>query len=112
MMGSQVRFNISDVAWSVISGSEIVISAESYDGGSQGAHDALTALTTMPVRRAGKGRTHICTATREGAATIEDYCRTVGESFSFVGSGDDPETARDGRALLVVADRIAALLAR
>lgn len=106
---TQFTFAVSGMAMSVIDGSEIYSNPVNYDGGSQGAKDAMDGLRSAEVRRVGKGRSYRVTTTREGAETIEDYCRTVGESF-LGGTDDDPETRADGRALIIVADRIRALL--
>lgn len=105
---SEVTFRISGKAMVVIEGSEIYYSPEKYDGGTQGAQDAFTALRSATVRRAGRGRSYIVTTTIAGADTIADYCETVGSTF--VGFDGDPEAKADGRALLAVAERIKALL--
>lgn len=104
---STVTFPISGKAFGVIEGSEIYYNPVKYDGGSQGARDAYEALQHPLGRPRGKGWTYLVTTTPEGAATIEHYCRTVGETFAME---TEAETRADGRALLVVADRIAALL--
>lgn len=106
-MSTEVRFNISGKAWSVISGSEIVLDAVKYDGGSVGAHDALRALSSLRAARRGRGVTYVCTTTPAGADTIADYCETVGEGFAHE---TERETKADGRALLDVAARIRAEL--
>lgn len=102
-----MRINISGQAMSVLEASELTSSPTKYDGGSDGARQAYTALLFAHSRPAGKGRTYIVEVERAGAETIEDYCRTVGEAFAGEG---DPETRADGRALLIVADRIRGLL--
>lgn len=88
---------------SVISGSEIYYDAVKYDGGSNGACDALAAFRDAKIRRSGKGFSTIVTTSRDGAETILDYCETVGVTFA---GETEPETRADARALLAVAERI------
>lgn len=106
-MQDTFTFAVSGKAFSTIEGSELYWSPERYDGNSQGAQDAYTGLRESETRRIGKGLSYRVTTTRAGAETIEDYCRTVGETFAYE---TEPETRADSRALLVVADRIAAML--
>jgi hypothetical protein len=101
------QFQVSGQAMSMMEGSELMLDPVKYDGGTIGAHHAYSALIHAPGRRCGKGWTYTVDVTRLGAEVIEDYCRTVGDGLT--GDGD-PENHSDGRALLVVADRIKALL--
>ena len=103
----EITFHISGTAMSVIDGSELSSDAVKYDGGSKGAHDALAALTDSTCVRRGRGHSYIVSATRDGADTIRDYCRTVGETFAFE---TETETRRDGAALLKVATKLDELL--
>lgn len=105
--GPFLGFTVSGTAMSTMEGSELMSDAVKYDGGTPGAHDALAALRAAPSRPAGKGRTYKVHVTRDGAEVIEDYCRTVGETFAYE---TEPETRAEGRALLKVADRIRGLL--
>lgn len=102
-----VTFPISETAFPIIQGSEIYSRPEKYDGGSQAAKDACAALQAAHRRRVGKGYSYAVSATRAGAEIIEDYCRTVGETFAFE---TEPETRSDGRALLKAAEKIAGML--
>lgn len=102
-----LTIRISGKAMSTIEGSELSSDAVKYDGGTQGAHDALEGLRAARGHRQGKGLTYEVDVTPEGAAVIEDYCRTVGETFA---SETEAETRTEGRTLLKVADRIAAQL--
>jgi hypothetical protein len=103
-----VEFNVSGQAWSVIEGSEIVLDAVRYDGGSQGAQDALRDLNAAEWQKVGHGKSLLVRTTVEGARCIERYCRTVGETFAYESEAD---TKSDDRALLIVADRIVSKLA-
>jgi hypothetical protein len=100
---------ISGEAMLMIDGSELSNSPEKYDGGSIGAQDAFNSLRTTKARKAGKGWTYEVETSEAGARCIEDYCRTVGETFT---GEPDPETRATGRALLKVADNIVKLLNR
>ena len=99
-------FAISGTAMSTIEGSEIYASPERYDGGSKAARDAYDALHSATVRRAGKGRSFQVTVTREGAQALREFCVDVGQSYLY----GEPDDRAEGRALLVVARRIDALL--
>jgi hypothetical protein len=103
-----LTIRISGKAMSTIEGSELNYDPVKYDGGSQGARDAHAALAAARGRRQGKGWTYELDVTPAGADILEDYCRTVGVTFA---DETEAETRADGRALLVVADRINAQLA-
>lgn len=103
---SDLTFAISGTAMSTIEGSEIYASPERYDGGSQSARDAYAALHSATSRRAGKGRSYQVSVTRQGAQALYEFCVDVGQSYLY----GDPDARAEGRALLVVARRIEALL--
>lgn len=107
-----VGFTISGKAMSVIEGSELSSDAVKYDGGTQGAHDALHALKGALMVRKGRGRQYVVATTRAGAETIRDYCLTVGSTFVDEPGTDQAEVRADGRALLDVAKRIRSELAK
>lgn len=107
-MTEALTFRVSGSAMSTMQGSELTNNPVAYDGGSRGARDAYESLTHAHGKPCGKGWTYTVTTTRDGAAVIEDYCRTVGETFAME---TEPETKAEGRALLLVADRVARLLA-
>lgn len=100
---------ISGTAMSTIEGSDLYQRPERYTATTDPDHaDAVrcgNALQHVYARRAGSGWTHTVELDHGAARILEDYCRTVGETFA-----SEPETRADGRALLVVADRIAAQL--
>lgn len=106
---ARVGFRVSGVSMSTIEGSELYSSPQRYDGGTQGAKDIHMALHTARRSRRGKGWSYFLTTTREGAQTLENYCRTVGETFA---GETEPETRAEGRALLATADQITKALAR
>lgn len=103
---TEFTFAISGVAMSTIEGSEIYSNPQNYDGGSQSAQDAYNALHSAKSRRVGKGRSHQVTVSREGAEALHEFCETVGQSYLY----GEPDDRTEGRALLVVARRIEALL--
>lgn len=94
-------FNISGVAMSVISGSDLYQSG-GWDG-SPACARAQQALVGAERRKTGAGHTYIVRADLLAAGIIWAYCESVGSTFI---REDDPETRRDGRALLAVAERI------
>lgn len=103
-----IRFNVSGVARSTISGSELMQRPHLYDGSPEAVR-AGEALNTAAARKMGSGYTYLVTCDVAAAAVIRDYCETVGQTF--VGELD-AETKRDGRALLAVAERIRLATAR
>lgn len=101
--GQPLTIRIGGAAMSTMQGSEITSDPVAYDGGSKGARDAYEALTHATGRRAGRGWTYTTETSADGAAVIADYCRTVGETFA---AESELETKAEGRALLIVAERI------
>ncbi len=99
---------ISGVAMSTIQGSSLYQQPETYASPADADYDdALrcgVALQHVAARRSGKGWTHTVELDHGAARILEGYCRTVGETFA---SESEPDIRAEGRALLVVADRIA-----
>jgi hypothetical protein len=107
---STVTFSVSGTAMTIMEGSELIQRPHLYNGEDSGIR-AGKALQQATSRRVGKtGRSHEVTCDREAAEVIRDYCETVGQTFAGEGGIDQRETRADGRALLAVADRIAAAL--
>lgn len=102
---------ISGVAMSTIQGSELYCNAVRYAGADSpdlpAVEEAVAGLQAAERRRAGKGWSYVADLSPAAAAVVEHYCRTVGETFA---EESEPETRAEGRALLVVADRIVKLL--
>lgn len=102
---------ISGVAMSTIEGSSLYQEPEVYvletDPDRPAALRCGSALQSAYARRAGKGWTHTVELDPDAARILEGYCRTVGETFA---GEAEPDIRADGRALLVVADRIVKLL--
>ena len=94
-------FNISGVAMSVISGSDLYQSG-GWDG-SPACARAQQALVGAERRATGAGHTYIVRADLLAAGIIWAYCESVGSTFI---RENDSDTRRDGRALLAVAERI------
>lgn len=97
-----ITFNVSGTAFTTISGSELFQRPERYDDQPQTLR-AGQALRAAPVRRRGKGVTHIVTTDVEAALVIRDYCQEVGELWA---GQSDPQDRADGRALLACARQI------
>lgn len=104
MSAQLVTFPVSGTAWEVMQGSELSINAQTYDGGSQGAIDALEGLRTAERRKAGRGLSYVITVTLEGAATIADYLTIM--AAVYLGPDIDPEARAEGRACATAAARI------
>lgn len=102
-MDGMIMFRIGGKAMSIIDGSELANDPVRYDGGTKGSQDAYAALDAAYGHPMGRGWSYVITTTREGAEVIENYCRTVGETFAF---GADPDAKTDSRALLKVAEAI------
>lgn len=102
---------ISGAAMSTIEGSELYYDAVKYAGASSpdlpAAEEAVAGLRASERRRAGKGWSYVAELSPAAAAVVEHYCRTVGETFA---EESEPDIRAEGRALLVVADRIVKLL--
>lgn len=98
---------ISGVAMSTIEGSSLHQEPDKYvlqsDPDYPAALRAGSALQSAYGRRAGKGWTYTVELDADAARILEDYCRTVGETFAGESEAD---IRAEGRALLVVADRI------
>lgn len=108
-MSNDINFRVPGQVMTVFQGSEISINPVNYDGGSQGAVDAVASLKAATGTRQGRGISYLVQTTRAGAETIRHYCVTVGETWTD--SNEEPETKADGRALLRVAARIKEALA-
>lgn len=102
---------ISGVAMSTIEGSSLYQEPENYAARTDPDYpDALragAALQSADRRRAGRGWSYVAELDPDAARVVEGYCRTVGETFA---NDSEPDTRAEGRALLVVADRIARML--
>lgn len=98
-----VTFTVSGQALSVISGSELMQRPHLYDG-TPAAVRAGEALNTAPTRKYGRGYARVVTCDVEAASVIWEYCDDTGTTLS---AESEPETRADGRALLIVRDRIA-----
>ena len=104
-----LAFPIGGIAWEVIQGSELSISAQTYDGGSEGAVDALAALQGAHRRKRGKGYSYELRATVAGATCLADYLWTMAEVYAH----GDADARKEGRACATAAQVIdAALTAR
>lgn len=101
-----ITFNISAAAMSTIGGSELYQNHR-YDG-TDNSRRAGEALSSARSRKMGKGYTYVVTCDVRAADVIWDYCSTVGQTFCMEA---DPETRRDGRALLAARDLIAKAIA-
>lgn len=98
----EITFNVSGTAHSVMSGSELMQRPERYDGTEEGIRAGET-LMAAPSRKMGKGYTLVVTLDVVAASVVWEYCHDVGSTFCME---SDPETRRDGRALLEVRDRV------
>jgi hypothetical protein len=103
-----VTIRVSGKAMSTITGSDLYQRPETYTSPTDPDHAAAVragiALNAAHGRPAGKGWTYVVELDVAAAEIVRDYCTTVGETFA---SESEPETRADGRALLVVAERIA-----
>lgn len=104
---------ISGAAMSTIEGSSLYQEPEVYTSIHDEDHDDAVrcglALQTATARRAGKGWTHVVELDHAAARVLRGYCDTVGETFA---GESEPDIRAEGRALLVVRDRIDGLLPR
>ena len=102
-MSALVTFRISGTAMGIIDGSELSSDPQKYDGGTQGAIDALAALEGAIKRVKGRGHSYVLVSTFEGALTIADYLATMAQAY---GSSSSKEIRTDALACRTAATHI------
>jgi len=108
-----MKIRISGKAFGVIEGSELYYNPDKYTSdpkkivGAWEAHNCISRDSTRgKFVKAGKGRSYVIEdIAPEGAEVLEEYFRTMGETFTS-GGFDSSDTYDDGYACLEVASRL------